>query len=128
MRATILLTLLALTVQATAQDSEYKGDYFVNGSTMGTWLEGDSRVAALGYIQGVHDTMSVLGLLCSPDDVTADQLYKMLMKYIEDHPEKMHMPASSLVASALGVWSCEGGAERLGGILLGAEGSTDAVH
>jgi len=63
----------------------------------------------LGYIRGVSDLHSTLSrnllpkpLFCSPKNATAGQLVKIVIKFLNEHPEIMlHEPASGLVLCAL---------------------------
>lgn len=58
----------------------------------------------LAYMIGVLDTIRGLGnkgdrkIFCEPSTVTGQQLLAMLRKYLADHPERLHLAASSLVA------------------------------
>lgn len=129
MRTTFFLTMLALAVPTTAQ--QYKGDFFYSSGSILEQLESGETLqtaAAWGYAAGVHDTMSVLGLLCTPDELKQGQLIRMVMKYAQEHPEEMHRPGTQAVMGPLDVWICEGGAERLGGILLGQADTSEDLH
>ena len=90
------------------------------------WMEGNTlvedclsddatnRVACLSYIIGVADIISVISNLdvsgfaavCFPPGavtagVTADQLRRVVVKYLKAHPEETHEPAVLLVTVAL---------------------------
>jgi Rap1a immunity proteins len=70
-----------------------------------------------GYIQGVVDTIEDWRILdekhqkdktpddvlhpCIPESVSESQIQKVVEKYLEDHPEKLHFRASVLVLVAL---------------------------
>jgi len=45
-------------------------------------------------------TINFLHLYCLPDDVTRYQLTKVVVKYLEDHPEKLNQSAGLLVWQA----------------------------
>ena len=80
---------------------------------------GSSDLAALqaahclGVIEGVRETMSLWqdtneraklsmkGVACIPDDVTPLQATKVVVKYMDAHPESLHVLGSALVAIAL---------------------------
>jgi len=51
-----------------------------------------------GYVAGVVD---MLYTVCLPDGMTRQQVIDVLTLWLRDHPEKRHLPASSLVAGAL---------------------------
>jgi hypothetical protein len=53
-----------------------------------------------GYVQGVADA-SVGMLWCSPPNVKAGQLSKIVAKYLRAHPELLHNGAEKLVINAL---------------------------
>ena len=62
----------------------------------------------LGYIEGVNDAhdalaegMGVSPVCWLPENVTAGQLEKVVIKHLEAHPEDLHLGASGLVLSAL---------------------------
>ncbi len=68
-------------------DKDYtKADYLLAGNY-------------LGYVQGVAEaTASDYSL---PSGVTADQLCRVVAKFLEKHPERWNEPASLLVRNAL---------------------------
>ncbi len=71
-------------------------------------------VACLYYISGVHESYDVLvaaaqakRLYCQPSGATNGQLYLVTKKYLDAHPEELHLPASYLVLMAFGeAWPC----------------------
>jgi hypothetical protein len=61
-----------------------------------------------GYISGIADTLDTLevwkgpiGEACIPVTATISQLMKIVIKYMEEHTENLHLSATSLVLSAL---------------------------
>ena len=63
------------------------------------------RGVCLGYILGVDDrgwgkTHGGLSY-CTPKGLTANQLQKIVSKYLNDHPEELHYTADVLVGKAL---------------------------
>jgi Rap1a immunity proteins len=63
-----------------------------------------TRGFALGYIQGVVDTLWITGspaLLCAPDGLKFGQLRLVVRNYLAAHPEKLHLAGSFVVAAAL---------------------------
>jgi len=38
---------------------------------------------------------------CLPDQVTNDQIIKIFVKYLDDHPEELHQPASLLLVTSM---------------------------
>ncbi|MGO9047704.1 MAG: Rap1a/Tai family immunity protein [Xanthobacteraceae bacterium] len=63
----------------------------------------EATALCMGYISGALDTMRgydkmlKLNLACEPSQVTGEQLIAMTIKYLSDHPEKLHFTASSLI-------------------------------
>ncbi len=39
--------------------------------------------------------------VCVPDEVTVGQITKVVVKYLKDHPEKLHLGAGLLTMTAL---------------------------
>lgn len=86
------------------------GGRFLNGSKLLGWCEGDSlddQGACSGYIAGLFDitgTYKDSGLLdplyCHPEGVTVSQLKKVVIKGLNERPEKLHEGAAGLVAVA----------------------------
>ena len=67
-----------------------------------------------GYVQGFmdeHDAWQILEetqskqlvLFCIPDVATNQQIIKIIAKYMGDHPDKLHIPASLLMEKALNI-------------------------
>jgi len=76
---------------------------FQNGNKIYARLLGEFGTEwtyAVGYIMGVHDTLNG-EYFSSPKEVTQDQILSIVEKYLEDHPEKRHYAAPSLIGQAL---------------------------
>jgi len=62
--------------------------------------------ACLGFIEGFRQLavmtqpVTNLKLLCLPDGVPNGQLAKVIVKYLDQHPEKLHLPAAQLMYDA----------------------------
>ena len=62
-----------------------------------------------GYVTGIADYQDTLlawseldeRYFCLPDDATTMQLVKVVTKYLNEHPEDLHLSASSEVGNAL---------------------------
>jgi Rap1a immunity proteins len=100
------LLVCSLSIAATAQDSD---DY--NPTDTGNDLRraldepaGLRSGVALGYIQGVVNSMEVLypnqSLSCSPDGMTVGQMVDVVKRYLHNHPQTRHEPAVILIATA----------------------------
>ena len=58
----------------------------------------------LGLVHGVSDVAQVLGsppLVCYPSGGTNSQLVRVVVKFLNDHPEALHKPDTVLVLEAL---------------------------
>jgi hypothetical protein len=85
---------------------------FVNGSALlekcnseDAYYEG----RCLGYISGIYGTLYTLPewkgfdeIVCVPPKASLRQLQKVVVMYLESHPEKLHLTASSLTLNAIG--------------------------
>jgi hypothetical protein len=62
----------------------------------------------MGFIMGVHDLASGSNEVCAPKGVTIGQVMDVVKKYLNDHPEKGHYSADSVIWIALQeVWPCK---------------------
>jgi len=55
----------------------------------------------LGFMQGLQWGANGGGLVCVPDNVTYAQGGLVIQKYLRDHPEHLHLPASGIAYGAL---------------------------
>jgi Rap1a immunity proteins len=63
-----------------------------------------------GYVTGIVDSIEAMqasgvlpeSALCIPEGATKGQLADVVRQYLEDHPERRHADAGSLVPEALG--------------------------
>jgi len=68
-----------------------------------------STALCVGYVTGVLDGFlsfqswrpSKVNQICLPEAVEAGQAVKMVMKYIDAHPEELHLPAPDIVWAAM---------------------------
>lgn len=60
----------------------------------------DGVVAGNGFAEGVT-TRKVPEPFCRPDNVENGQLIKIVLKYIDNHPERAHLPTGALIMYAL---------------------------
>ena len=84
-------------------------EFCLSGETSG-------RQACTLYVQGVADTVAVgsqggvapFKFICIPDEVTGSQLHRVVVKFLEAHPESTHGYAIALVLIALrGAFPCQ---------------------
>jgi len=55
-----------------------------------------------GYVQGVTETLSFFGKTCFPRDVVgASQAARIVVKFLSDHPARLHEPQFRLVKEAM---------------------------
>ena len=84
--------------------------YFYDGNTLwddakhygsGTYKIEESFF--LGYVAGVRDSNTFIldTLVDIPDNITLGQLCRIVKKYMEEHPEKMHYNADWIVTQAI---------------------------
>ncbi len=67
----------------------------------------------VGYVSGSHDTDYMVQMLeehdkitlmkhaCLPSNASTEQVVRIVVKYLHDSPERLHMPASVLVTDAI---------------------------
>lgn len=64
-----------------------------------------------GYVTGLYDYQGMFvawsyldePYFCSPDGAEMSQLVKVVTKYLNEHPEELHLSAGGTVAIALGI-------------------------
>ena len=62
----------------------------------------------MGYVDGVFDAYYNTFSFCPPKNIRADQVFDIVFKYLQSHPEKRNLPAHILVEKALKeVWPCK---------------------
>ncbi|WP_366513046.1 Rap1a/Tai family immunity protein [uncultured Agrobacterium sp.] len=106
MRLSVLAIALGLLapVQAHAQVT-----FYVTGASLLTACEKDS-LFCIGYVTGVIDglTWGQPTTLCIPDEVKNTQLVRVVKKYLQDNPGRLHLNATVQIADAVqGTWPCQ---------------------
>ena len=68
-----------------------------------------NQIMCISYISGAHDMLRMLSdgfkanLICTPKDgLSNDQLVRVVVKWIEKNPERMHESARMAILSAIG--------------------------
>ena len=84
---------------------------FQSGNSLSEYCTNSSELYCLGFVAAIVDAHSTLvgsdlmnPLFCTPKEVTevtVGQMQKIVVKYLKDHPETLHLTASSLVFKAL---------------------------
>jgi hypothetical protein len=109
MKILSLASLLAISL-LTTQSPVLANDKFKIGSALLRECNSDVfRATCTAYISGVVDGSELISgdgkreakLVCIPvDSVTAGQLRLVVVKYLNEHPEELHQPASWLIEFA----------------------------
>jgi hypothetical protein len=96
----VLLLILLVTAPALAQTppdygntANFLADKCKNWETSGSFNAG----FCMGYISGVSQLVDD----CEEENVTRGQVIKVTLKYIDEHPEELDKPASTIVSRAL---------------------------
>ena len=71
-----------------------------NDQSNGKLINWYSFGAYLGYVIGVADATDSI-IWCAPEHITQGQIAKVVAKYLGNHPEKLHLSATSLVIESL---------------------------
>lgn len=62
----------------------------------------------MGLVRGARDILEPLNIVCVPFNVTNEQAVRIVVKYIDDRPQRQHESFSALVIAALGAaFSCK---------------------
>src|SRR5215831_3772857 len=59
------------------------------------------RQYCLAYVAGMTDAFTWDGFVCTPLDVTEDQVHVVVVNYLRAYPENRHYSAASIVREAL---------------------------
>jgi hypothetical protein len=113
LNAIIAAVVLAVMMPLSAQSRAEFGMY-LSGSDLLQKCESDSVAESNtcdGYILGILDFQEALvgwsrldePIFCTPDSALSGQPIKVVIKYLNEHPEKLHLAASGAVTNALGI-------------------------
>ena len=62
----------------------------------------------LGYIFGILQSLQEVGLVCGVEEVTMEQQRRVVVKYLNDHPEDLHQhPLSQVQKAFIGAFPCK---------------------
>lgn len=96
----------------------------VNGSFLLAGLEADQQIErengkvenklyfkaimAIGFMAGVRQQAEAVGIYCFPDgnEDLSDQLQRMALKYLQEHPEELHLRGEGLLLRAWSQFIC----------------------
>ena len=94
---------LAVLVLVSAPARALAADSWVNGNELKKYCSSNSyeRGICLGFTSAVANIVAVAGWrACIPDGVTRGQLRDIMVKFLDDHPEALHLEAASLATRA----------------------------
>jgi len=109
----IVTILLCTSSICAAEERTYTGNELLNNcNNVIAGVEGRSHDMfvggyCLGYVDGIDDALNILPIenfdrgYCRPKNVTAGQLVRVVVKYLKNHPEKLHENQFLLTLSAL---------------------------
>lgn len=77
-----------------------------SGNALAKQCSQSSAAFERGFCYGqIHAESTILDLgenrICIPDEVTLGQKIKVVTKYLEDHPEALHLDSTLLIKNAL---------------------------
>lgn len=76
----------------------------VSGNSLVQYCEQDDNTFSngfcYGYMVGVYEKMEDV-IICPPNGVTINQIASIVMKYLKENPEDLHLSARSLASLAL---------------------------
>jgi uncharacterized beta-barrel protein YwiB (DUF1934 family) len=108
-----ILFILILLISSLQLNFAYDGNWLyykgLEDKKLNEGLRGNYFDSALfcGYISGIVDTWNGL-LFCPPSHVTNGQIYDIVFKYLDEHPEKRNLSADILIVEALQkIWPCD---------------------
>jgi Rap1a immunity proteins len=81
---------------------------------VGGWFEGFAAGQCFGITQRLAWTRGPqIGIFCPPDGATHGQMLRVVVRYIEEHPQDMHEAFALLAYRALHeVWPCTPKADK----------------
>ena len=60
-----------------------------------------------GYVDGAFDAYYSI-LICPPNNIKAGQVFDIVFKYLQEHPEIRNKPANIIILKALNkIWPCK---------------------
>lgn len=124
-----IILLLALSAPAQQTNPQHARRSPIRFNHDGNWLQSNCAEyvkdnpsdgvkvgACIGYVTGFVEGWDLNGFasnglrLCFPNGVTNEQLVKIVYKYLNDHPERLHMEAGTLVLMILDdTFPCDSG-------------------
>lgn len=117
--------LLWMFVLPVARSQDNVGDFQTSGSAFlsrcgGSDESASMRGTCLGYVIGVdqgftlsRDIANLDPVYCTPQGVSFGQIAAIFIKYIKDHPEKLHLEARALeITSLIEAFPCKPEAKK----------------
>lgn len=106
-----LATLLVLPVGAAVQDGNATGIALLRDCEESLRASGDFARARYcsGVVEGTARTLAFLAgenaltgwQVCMPESASGDQLVQVVLQYLSERPQELHLPDAQLVAAAL---------------------------
>jgi hypothetical protein len=112
MRWILFLVVLGLSEAAIAQGEGPRASEVLLGECVRTvrFMDGDRNdvdtmkiARCTGYVQGYGDALIALGgqsVVCMPDGITVGQMVRIVVKYLQDNPQLLHLDKSRNTLSA----------------------------
>lgn len=108
----ILVLFLSMGLYAYApQDLNSGNGFFSAWKTAQKDMENSKQITApldiwnsgffSGFVDGTKSALSVMGVIEIPEGVTNGQIMRVVGKYLEDHPELLHLTPNKLTTQAL---------------------------
>jgi len=111
---TILVVAMMVCVFGVGKSYGVTGNYLMQNCEEGKKAGVRNKVKAfdlglcMGFINGAWDTLTLLQesiygkrIFCAPEGVNLGQVKKIVEKYFNDHPEKMHRESTYLINDSL---------------------------
>ena len=122
MKRLMLAVVLVVGSQSASARDFYSGNKMLEfcraGLTSNSDLTAEDAVygpTCFGFAAGINDSQSVFvafgavhAFWCMPEGVSLSQLARVIVKYMEEHPEELHFAAGDLAAHAfMDTFPCE---------------------
>jgi Rap1a immunity proteins len=113
-RGLIIAAALAIlgASNAYSQENLFSGNKLINGCRALTEPERlkPAIIFETGICNGIFHSLKYVQthLFCIPDGVTNMQMHKLIVKYMDEHPELLHRDLLQIAVAALGTtWPCK---------------------
>jgi len=106
----VVALLASVISEAGVAEAGHKTGSWLNGNQLRQWCNEADIGLCMGYVVGVADAMEAFHSYgkafldwraCIPNDVTRGQLMAVAKKFLNDHPEDLHLAAVGIVAQSM---------------------------